>query len=49
VLRIAREFGRPPEEVEKWDEYWLNRTVEWLDGEAIAQRQEEEANGRKRR
>lgn len=25
TLRIAKEYGQPPHEVEKWDPYWTNR------------------------
>lgn len=46
MLRIAREYGRSPEEVENWDPYWFNRANTWLEGEAVADQQEESTKKR---
>jgi hypothetical protein len=35
VLTLAKEYGRPPEEVEDWDAYWFNRAAVKLRGENI--------------
>jgi hypothetical protein len=49
VLRLAKEYGRSPEEVENWDPYWFNRANTWLEGEAIADQQEQEARKRSKK
>jgi hypothetical protein len=38
VLVLAKEFGQPPEAVEKWDAYWFNRAVEYLAGESLGEK-----------
>lgn len=35
ILRLAKEYGQAPQDVENWEEWWLLRAVELLDGEAI--------------
>lgn len=52
VLKLAKEYGRPPEEVENWDAFWFNRAADLMDGENLhqsAQMKEMERRSQKRR
>jgi hypothetical protein len=35
VLKLAKEYGQAPQDVEQWDEYWVLRAIELMDGESL--------------
>lgn len=51
MLVLAKEYGRPPEEVEQWDAYWFERAVLLLEGESLRDKRagEKRAKEMKRR
>lgn len=48
MLLVAERYGRAPEEVEQWDEYWFNRAVEYLEGEGLHYAKEKPTQRKKR-
>jgi hypothetical protein len=50
ILVLAKEYGRPPQEIEQdWEPYWVNRTIKLLEVEAIQRGREEQKRKRARR
>lgn len=35
VLKLAKEYGQAPQDVEQWDEWWTVRAIELMDGEGL--------------
>lgn len=46
---MAEKYHRPPEEVENWDPYWLNRAILKHQGENMHDEREENRRERQRR
>lgn len=35
ILMIAERYHQPPQEVEHWDAYWINRIATWMQAESL--------------
>jgi hypothetical protein len=35
ILLLAKEYGQAPQDVEDWDQYWLERAALKIEGESI--------------
>ncbi len=46
VLKLAKEYGQAPQDVENWDEYWTQRAIELMDGESMNAAAEEKRRKR---
>jgi hypothetical protein len=43
ILVLAKEYGRPPQEIEQeWEEWWTNRCIIELKAQAIIRRRDEQ-------
>lgn len=50
VLVLAKEYGRPPGEIEQeWEPFWTNRAIKLLEAEAEMRRREDRQRARARR
>ena len=46
VLKLAKEYGQAPQEVEQWQEWWVLRAIELMDGESLHSAAEEKERAR---
>lgn len=47
ILKIAKEYGQAPEDVEKWDAFLFNRAAVLMEGEGLHQAAESKAMERR--
>lgn len=49
ILILAEKYGQPPQEVEHWDRYWLERAILKAAGESLHDQREAAKRERSRK